>query len=64
MGIEKKDIETLTLEDFIILVKSMRFNQKRFRKSSKQAIRETLEPLEIEVDDLIARFCERQTKLF
>jgi ribosomal protein S3AE len=61
---EKKDIESLTLEEFIILVKTMRFNQRRFRKSSKQAIREALEPLEIEVDDLIARFVERQTELF
>lgn len=61
---EKKYIETLTLKEFIILVKSMRFNQRRFRKSSKQEIKETLEPLETEVDDLVARYLERQTKLF
>jgi len=61
---DKKDVETLTLKDFIILVKEMRFNQRRFRKSSKQAIKETLEPLEIEVDDLVARYLERQSKLF
>lgn len=61
---EKRDVETLTLKDFIILVKEMRFNQRRFRKSSKEVIKETLEPIETEVDDLIARYLDRQTKLF
>lgn len=64
MEILKKDIETLTLEDLMILIKKVRFNQRRFRKSQKDAIKETLLPLEEELDDLVARFFERQTKLF
>lgn len=64
MEILKKDIETLTLEDLMILIKKVRFNQRRFRKSQKGAIKETLLPLEEELDDLVARFFERQTKLF
>lgn len=61
---EKVNINSVTLEEFIILVKAMRFNQRRFRKSSKQAIKDTLDPLEEKVDDIIARFVERQTELF
>lgn len=59
-----KEIEQITMDDLIRVVKAMRFHQKRFRKSQKPAIKETLEPLEEEVDRICAQFLERQTKLF
>ena len=60
----KKEIEELTLDEFIALVKQMRFNQRRYRRNQKPETLKTLEPLEMDVDDLIARYFERQTKIF
>lgn len=57
-------IEDLTLDQFMAMVKEMRFNQRRYRSRSKEVIKQTLEPLEIKVDDLVARYFTRQTKLF
>lgn len=61
----KTDIETLTLEQLILKVKEMRFQQRRYRRSErKEEIIKTLDPLEKDVDDIVARFVDRQTKLF
>lgn len=60
----QKDIEELTLDEFIKLVKQMRHNQRRYRRNQKTEVLQTLEPIEKEIDDLIARYFERQTKLF
>lgn len=60
----KKDIEELTLDEFIALVKQMRFNQRRYRRTQKPEILKTLEQIETEIDDLVARYFDRQTKLF
>jgi hypothetical protein len=61
----KTDIETLTLEQLILKVKEMRFQQRRYRRSErKEEIIKTLDPLEKDIDDIVARFVDRQTKLF
>lgn len=60
----QKDIEELTLDEFIKLVKQMRHNQRRYRRNQKTEVLQTLEPIEKEIDDLIARYFERQIKLF
>lgn len=61
----KTDIDTLTLEQLILKVKEMRFQQRRYRRSERKAeIIKTLEPLENDIDDIVARFVDRQTKLF
>ena len=60
----QKDIEELTLDEFIKLVKQMRHNQRRYRRNQKTEVLQTLEPMEKEIDDLIARYFERQMKLF
>lgn len=60
----EKKIENITLEEFVVLVNKMRFNQRRYRSSSKEVIKQTLEPLETEVDEIIAKILNRQTKLF
>lgn len=61
----QKDIETLTLEEIMVLVKTVRFHQRRFKRFPKNIdIKETLDIYQTELDDLIARFFDRQTKLF
>lgn len=62
----EKDIEKLTLDEFIALVKEMRFNQRRFKLSvsKREQITKTLEPLEKQVDEIIILHYQRQQKLF
>ena len=60
----KKEIEDLTLDEFIKLVKQMRHNQRRYRRNQKTEVLQTLEPIEKEIADLIVRYFERQIKLF
>lgn len=59
-----EDIEKLTLDDLFSLLKQMRFNQRRYNRTKKPEIFNTLEPLENEVDRLIVLYYERQQKLF
>jgi hypothetical protein len=63
---DQKDIENLTLDELIGLVKQMRFNQRRFKQSTsrREQVLKTLEPLESRVDELIALYYQRQQKLF
>lgn len=60
------NIDDLTLGDFVELVKQMRFNQRRFKKSTskREQIAETLEPIEKKVDEIISLYTQRQQKLF
>lgn len=60
----KKDIEALTLEQFISIVKQMRFNQRRFKRTQKPETLKTLEPLEQQIDEIITLYFERQQKIF
>lgn len=62
----ENDIEQLTLGEFMELVKQMRFNQRRFKKSTskREQIAETMEPLENKVDELISLYSNKQQKLF
>lgn len=60
------NIEELTLDEFIALVKQMRFNQRRLKLSTskREQITKTLEPLEKQVDEIIILYSQRQQKLF
>lgn len=62
----ENDIEKLTLGEFMELVKQMRFNQRRFKKSTskREQIAVTMEPLENKVDELISLYSNKQQKLF
>lgn len=54
----------ITLEYFIGIVRQMRHNQKRNQMFNKPEIRATLEPLEQEVDRIIAVMTDTQKNLF
>lgn len=54
----------ITLEQFVEKVKQMRHNQRRYCRTHKPEILETLEPLEKEIDDIINKLTDTQLKLF
>jgi len=64
MEYTSENIEDLTVEDLVILIKEMRFNQRRFKRTGKAEIQNTLEPLESKIDELVILYFERQQKLF
>lgn len=54
----------ITLYSFAVLVKQMRHNQKRSMIFDKPEILKTLEPLEHEVDRIIAQLTDTQKNIF
>lgn len=61
---EKEKVTEITLDSFVTLVKQMRHNQKRHQMFNKPEIMATLEPLEKEVDRIIAELTDTQKILF
>lgn len=64
---DKKNIEDVTVDDLFKVVRELRFNQRRFKKSSatrREKINKTLEPLENQVDEMVSLYYQRQQKLF
>lgn len=64
--IDLNDIEKMTLDEFVSLVKEMRFHQRRYNLSvsKKDQIKETLDPLEKKIDEITTAYFQRQQKLF
>lgn len=52
------------LEYMVERVKQMRHNQRRYQRTGKPEILETLEPLEKEVDTLITKLTDTQLQLW
>ena len=54
----------LTLYEFAVMVKEMRFNQRRYFRTRKPATLETCKELEAKVDAVVAKITDTQLKLF
>lgn len=52
------------LELLVDRVKQMRHNQRRYQRTGKPEILATLEPLEKEVDGIVAKLTDTQLKLW
>lgn len=52
------------LKIFIDLVKQMRHNQKRYNRFQKPEIRDTLDAIEKEVDDIINKLTDNQLNIW
>lgn len=59
-----KNLEKITLKEFVELVKQMRHNQRRYFAQRRPEILETCKRLEHEVDAIVAKLTDKQMKLF
>ena len=59
-----EDLREITFEEFAELVRQMRHNQRRYKAQRKEAILETCEAYEKQVDDILARMFDTQLRLF
>lgn len=54
----------ITIKEFALLVKQMRYNQRRYFRLRKPDILETCKKLEKQVDDIVSELTDTQMKLF
>ena len=61
---KNENSDKITLDSFVELVKQMRHNQRRYARTHKPEILATLEPLEKEVDAIVAKLTDTQLQLW
>lgn len=61
---ENENSEEITMNEFLLLVKDMRHQQRRYERFGKMQIKETKERAEQKVDEALGKIFNTQMKLF
>lgn len=59
-----ENFNEITFNEFVLLVKQMRHNQRRYFAQRRPDILETCKSLEKQVDSIIAKMTDTQTTMF